>query len=262
MGVKIFVGNLPENISPDVIRQRFERVGKVLECDILGSYGFVHMEKDDEADEAIRKLDKEEVNGNLINVEKSKTKRRDRSDGQRGGYSVGGDYKTKVARRAGCTKLHIANVPEDTSPSQLRRLFERYGRVVECDVLSERKIAFVHIAADAARDAIRGLNGYSIKGEEIKVKLSNNQPSGRNGNSFVNTPDRGGPRNDRFPPRSDRFPPRNDRFNPQNDRFPPRNDHFNLPEFNLPLPPPDFIRILRERAVLKLRLPSPSNNSP
>jgi len=74
--VKIFVGNLPENISPDVIRQRFERVGKVLECDILGSYGFVHMEKDDEADEAIRKLDKEEVNGNLINVEKSKTKRR------------------------------------------------------------------------------------------------------------------------------------------------------------------------------------------
>lgn len=180
-------------------------------------------------------------------------------------------------------------------------MFERYGRVVECDVLSERKIAFVHIAADAARDAIRGLNGYSIKGEEIKVKLSNNQPSGRNGNSFVNTPDRGGPRNDRFPPRSDRFPPRNDRFNPQNDRFPPRNDHFNLPEFNLPppardrlemlellerrrqlealhpferqlatcndafnlpLPPPDFIRILRERAVLKLRLPSPPNNSP
>ena len=216
---------------------------------------------------------------------------------------MGGDYKTKVARRAGCTKLHVANVPEDTSPAQLRRLFERYGRVAECDVLSERKIAFVHIVAEAARDAIRGLNGYSIKGEEIKVKMSNNQPSGRNGNSFMNNNDRGGhPRNDRGgPPRNDRFNPRGDRFNPRNERFNPRNGPFNMPEFNLPppardrlemlemlerrrqlealhpferqlatcndafnlpLPPPDFIRILRDRAILKLRLPSPPNNSP
>lgn len=52
--VKIFVGNIPDNVSPDVIRERFESIGKVLECDILGSYGFVHMEKEDEADEAIR----------------------------------------------------------------------------------------------------------------------------------------------------------------------------------------------------------------
>ena len=52
--VKIFVGNLPDNVSPDAIRERFESIGKVLECDILGSYGFVHMEKEDEADEAIR----------------------------------------------------------------------------------------------------------------------------------------------------------------------------------------------------------------
>ena len=51
--VKIFVGNLSSNTKPEEIEDLFGRHGKVLECAVLGSYGFVHMSPGD-ADIAIK----------------------------------------------------------------------------------------------------------------------------------------------------------------------------------------------------------------
>ena len=55
------------------------------------------------------------------------------------------DFESKQARRAGCTKLHVADVPNNCSARHLRSLFERFGRVAECDIVEDRNIAFVHI---------------------------------------------------------------------------------------------------------------------
>ena len=39
--VKLFVGNLVEDIDSGIIRQLFEEFGNVEECDVLGKFGFV-----------------------------------------------------------------------------------------------------------------------------------------------------------------------------------------------------------------------------
>ena len=52
--VKIFVGNIAEGVTDGELRVLFEKYGKVSECDVLGSYGFVHMETEVESEAAIR----------------------------------------------------------------------------------------------------------------------------------------------------------------------------------------------------------------
>jgi len=52
--VKIFVGNIADGVTSQQMRELFEKYGRVTECDVLGTYGFVHMETDEEAEEAIK----------------------------------------------------------------------------------------------------------------------------------------------------------------------------------------------------------------
>ncbi|CAH8446906.1 unnamed protein product [Heterobilharzia americana] len=73
--VKIFVGNLnPESKASD-LRKKFEAFGKVTECDVVNNYGFVHMEKESEAEAAIAGLQNAILDGVKINVERSHGKR-------------------------------------------------------------------------------------------------------------------------------------------------------------------------------------------
>lgn len=54
---KLHVSNLGEGVTGDVLRARFEEFGPVVECDIVKDYAFVHMERVDDAMDAISKLD-------------------------------------------------------------------------------------------------------------------------------------------------------------------------------------------------------------
>jgi len=246
--VKIFVGNLSSNTKPEEIEDLFGRHGKVLECAVLGSYGFVHMSSDD-AETAIKHLDKREVCGRKINVEISSSKgSRKREPGL--AYS-GGDFRSKQARRAGCTKLHIGNVPPEATAHKLRRLFERYGFVAECDIVGS--IAFVHIEGRAADEAIRGLDGFSIAGKEIKVSLSKNQDRER----F------------RGPPPDRRPSSRHDSNLDMRQILAQRRQEVDslhpyeyqlaacTDAFNLPLPPLDYLRQLRNKVLDKMSLLPP-----
>uniref|UniRef100_H2XR28 RRM domain-containing protein n=2 Tax=Ciona intestinalis TaxID=7719 RepID=H2XR28_CIOIN len=191
--VKIFVGNIADGVTTEEMRDLFEQYGNVTECDVLGTYGFVHLATDAEAEHAIKNLDKRDVKGQQINVEKSKSGSRGRDrggsgfrggrGGMRGSFGYGGGYApmvdnsatAKSARRAGCTKLHVANLPDGVYSGELRDLFSRYGYVAECDVVEDRKIAFVHIEDAAADAAIHALNGHNFKGIPLKVQMSKNQ---------------------------------------------------------------------------------------
>nr|CAB3265478.1 RNA-binding protein lark [Phallusia mammillata] len=345
--VKIFVGNIADGVTNDDMRQLFASHGKVNECDVLGTYGFVHMENEGEAEDAISKLDKHNLKGNPINVEKSKGGggggrgsgggmfrggggggRGMMRGSMRGGSSgFGGGFHhphhensatAKSARRSGCTKLHIANLPENIRSMELRQLFERYGYVAECDVVEDRKIAFVHIEDSATDAAIQGLNGYSFKGVPLKVQRSKNQnhPSNDRGSGPMRGSSRGGMiptiqgrgrgsmfghgspgsmsrspgfgnefRSER-PPAAERYGSNGDSSYGEHNLPPPAKDRMELLDlldrrrrlealdpyerrliacpdpFNLPPPPPEYLRLLRERALVKARLPLPptSNN--
>ncbi|XP_073461238.1 RNA-binding protein 4B isoform X2 [Aquarana catesbeiana] len=62
---KLHVSSLSTDCTGDELREKFEEYGSVLECDIVKDYAFVHMEKAEEALEAIRNLNNLEFKGKL-----------------------------------------------------------------------------------------------------------------------------------------------------------------------------------------------------
>jgi len=70
-------------------------------------------------------------------------------------------------------KLYVGNlgVSGDIKSEDLRPLFEQFGQVSECECI--KNYAFVHMDdADKADEAVRALNGTSVKGRNIKVEKS------------------------------------------------------------------------------------------
>ncbi|KAK7865871.1 hypothetical protein R5R35_003986 [Gryllus longicercus] len=76
------------------------------------------------------------------------------------------------------TKIFVGRLPEDAQSEDLRKLFERYGIVVECDVLY--RYGFVHMKTEemAAR-AIEALNNTEFMGVRISVEQSTGKKGGR-----------------------------------------------------------------------------------
>lgn len=72
---KLFIGNLDENTKVSELKALFEKYGKLLECDIVKNYGFVHYSSQSDASEAIANLNGYVLNGNAIKVENAKSRR-------------------------------------------------------------------------------------------------------------------------------------------------------------------------------------------
>uniref|UniRef100_A0A8C3T7E5 RNA-binding protein 14 n=1 Tax=Chelydra serpentina TaxID=8475 RepID=A0A8C3T7E5_CHESE len=120
--VKIFVGGVSPSVTVDELKKLFEQYGQVNECDILKNFAFVHMEKEDEAHKAISELHKQEFYGAHLTVE----------------------YATSKIRNA--TKIYVGNVSSKATTAQIKELFEKFGKVVECDIV--KNYAFVHMAKE------------------------------------------------------------------------------------------------------------------
>ncbi|XP_020792133.1 RNA-binding protein 4.1-like isoform X1 [Boleophthalmus pectinirostris] len=71
---KLHVGNIA--CTNQELRAKFEEFGPVLECDIVKNYAFVHMERMDDAMEAINKLDNSAFKGKLMSVKLSTSRLR------------------------------------------------------------------------------------------------------------------------------------------------------------------------------------------
>ncbi|XP_067865699.1 RNA-binding protein 4B-like isoform X1 [Heterodontus francisci] len=73
---KLHVGNVGSGCTSQELQAKFEEYGTVLECDIVKDYAFVHMERSEDAMEAIRGLDGTEFKGKRMQVELSKSRLR------------------------------------------------------------------------------------------------------------------------------------------------------------------------------------------
>uniref|UniRef100_A0A4W3GS65 RNA-binding protein 4B-like n=1 Tax=Callorhinchus milii TaxID=7868 RepID=A0A4W3GS65_CALMI len=73
---KLHVGKISSLCTSEELRARFEEYGSVLECDIVKDYAFVHMERGEDAMEAIKGLDGSEFKGKRMHVELSKSRLR------------------------------------------------------------------------------------------------------------------------------------------------------------------------------------------
>lgn len=181
---KLFIGNLDESTKTTDIRPLFEKYGKVLECDVVKNYGFVHFSSESDAQNAISNLNGYVINGNAIKVENAKSRR---------------------AANSNTTKIFVGNLTEKTRSPEVRLLFEKFGTVLECDVIrwfcnwnatfslilnqvsndylshmdsfsfSRRNYGFVHLEVTDnvnVNDAIRELNGMVVDGQALKVQVS------------------------------------------------------------------------------------------
>jgi len=154
--VKIFIGNLPDGnlVTNDDIRPLFEKYGTVSECEVIRNYGFVHMDDEDGALEAIAELNGHDLHGRKMKVEMSESK---------------GPKKPTV-------KLFVGNLTEPCTDDDLREMFEPFGTVMEADVISGKNYGFVHIDASIGKakisQIVRDLNGADLKGNKVRVQES------------------------------------------------------------------------------------------
>ncbi len=98
--MNIYVGNLPFNLGEEDLKEIFEEYGEVASAKIIADkfsgrskgFGFVEMENDDEANNAIKELNNAEVSGRNIKVNESKPRENNRGGDRRGG---GGGYQRR-----------------------------------------------------------------------------------------------------------------------------------------------------------------------
>ena len=68
-------------------------------------------------------------------------------------------------------KLYVGNIPLSARNYDLKELFEKFGKVAECDILKD--FAFVHMDnTNDAKAAIAGLHDTLWKGARLRVELS------------------------------------------------------------------------------------------
>ncbi|XP_069705424.1 RNA-binding protein lark isoform X2 [Periplaneta americana] len=156
---KIFIGNLADKTTTADIKPLFEKYGKVVECDVVKNYGFVHMEHEEAGRDAIQNLNGYLVHNQAIKVEAATSRK---------------------GPQTPTTKIFVGNLTDNTKAPQVRALFAKYGTVLECDIV--RNYGFVHIeSSDAVNDAIKELNGFVVDGQPMKVQVSTSRVRQRPG---------------------------------------------------------------------------------
>lgn len=76
MNNKLFVGNLSYDLTEDQLKEAFEQIGPVVSVAIISDkftgrskgYGFVEMENEEAANEAVKTLDGSELGGRPMHV--------------------------------------------------------------------------------------------------------------------------------------------------------------------------------------------------
>ncbi|XP_071588686.1 RNA-binding protein 14 isoform X1 [Heliangelus exortis] len=149
-GIKLFVGNVPEEATAEELSELFAGVaGPVLGIALMKQFAFVHLRDEAAAARAIAQLNGHQLHGRRIVVEPSRP------------------------RPTNTCKIFVGNVSAACTSGELRSLFQQYGTVVECDVVKD--YAFVHMENEAdAKVAIENLNGKEVKGRRVNVELSTN----------------------------------------------------------------------------------------
>ncbi|XP_028177791.1 uncharacterized protein LOC135080513 isoform X2 [Ostrinia nubilalis] len=78
------------------------------------------------------------------------------------------------------TKVFVGSLPQGSKPEDLRKLFERFGVVTECDIMN--RCGFVHMQTEEqASAAIRSLNNSTFNGGVITVERGRIKERGQRG---------------------------------------------------------------------------------
>ncbi|CAF5095050.1 unnamed protein product, partial [Rotaria sp. Silwood1] len=122
---KVFIENLDERIDDKLLYDTFSTFGNVLSCKIMTektnqskSYGFIHFETQDAADNAIKK-----VNGMSLADKKVHLSR-----------LISSNQQVDVDRARQLTNIFINNFGNQLDEEKLREILSKYGKVLSCKI--------------------------------------------------------------------------------------------------------------------------------
>eukprot|EP00195_Chlamydomonas_chlamydogama_P009264 CAMPEP_0202915954 /NCGR_PEP_ID=MMETSP1392-20130828/67191_1 /ASSEMBLY_ACC=CAM_ASM_000868 /TAXON_ID=225041 /ORGANISM="Chlamydomonas chlamydogama, Strain SAG 11-48b" /LENGTH=607 /DNA_ID=CAMNT_0049608175 /DNA_START=45 /DNA_END=1865 /DNA_ORIENTATION=- len=184
---KLYVGSLPPAFNDAMLRAMFEPFGTVTHASVMMDsatgtskcFGFVHFTDAGSAAAAVKGMHGKAIDNKPLVV-------RLRSDTTRATGGPGLGAPSSLASRspyAGMPidecKLYVGFLEKTVGDAQLRALFEAYGPVVECRVITDRVTGeskgygFLTMGSpEAAQTARKGLDGYRLDGKTISVKIA------------------------------------------------------------------------------------------
>lgn len=181
--VKLYVGNLQYATNEDRLREEFGKYGEITDVFLPSDritgrprgFGFVTFSTRDAAEEAIKNLDKKELDGRVIMVNHPRPR----------GETGGGSRREKEDM-----KLYVGNLSFDTTSESLKELFEQYGTVSDCFLPTNREtgkprgFGFVTMPTKEANAAIDAVNGYELDGRTLRVNEARGRYEGGGGGGY------------------------------------------------------------------------------
>jgi polyadenylate-binding protein len=176
---KIYISNFPEKYNESDITKLCSEYGKVENCNIFldnlaKKFGIIQFSSENEAKEALNKLNEKEIDGKKIMAKLFQTKYEHKQYLQN-------STKRINEQNANCN-LYIKNIPLTAKEEDLNRIFSKYGNVISVKI-EKNKIekkgdkgkfelvskGFGYLSFDkpeSAKNAIEDLNGKYLPGFE------------------------------------------------------------------------------------------------
>ncbi|KAJ8536539.1 hypothetical protein K7X08_034940 [Anisodus acutangulus] len=174
---KLFVGNLPYEIDSEGLAQLFQQAGVVeiaeviydRETDRSRGFGFVTMSTVEEAEKAVVLLNRNDLNGRLLTVNKAARR---------------GSQPERAPRTFQPTyRIYVGNIPWDIDDARLEQVFSEHVKVVSARVVYDREsgrsrgFGFVTMSSEAEMsEAIANLDGQTLDGRTIRVNAAEERP--------------------------------------------------------------------------------------
>ena len=176
---KIYINNLPEKYTVDELTKLCSEYGKVENCNIYidnlcQNFGIVQFSSENEAKEALEKLNGREINGNKLMAKLFQTKYEHKQYLQN-------STKRINEQNANCN-LYIKNIPLTAKEEDLNKIFSKFGNVISVRIEKSKlekkeekgkyelvSKGFGYLSFDnpeSARKAIEDLNGKYLPGFE------------------------------------------------------------------------------------------------
>lgn len=174
---KLFVGNLPYDVDSQKLALLFEQAGTVEIAEVIYNrdtdqsrgFGFVTMSTVEEAEKAVEILNRYDVNGRLLTVNKA---------APRGTQPERSPRTFEPAFR-----IYAGNLPWDVDNERLEQVFSEHGKVVEARVVYDREtgrsrgFGFVKMSSETEmNDAIAALDGQTLDGRALRVNVAEEKP--------------------------------------------------------------------------------------
>lgn len=180
-GTKLYVGNIPFDITSEELARIFEESGVVEMVEVIydkatersRGFAFVTMSTVEEAEAAIQKFNGSEVGGRFLRVNFPEVPRGSSRSPRTRPHSYTSNFVDSPH------KVYVGNLPFSTTADTLRSAFERVGNVLGARVVFDREtgrsrgFGFVTFSSEADVDAaISSMNGADLEGRSIRVSIA------------------------------------------------------------------------------------------